>query len=64
MIRSGFKVKACTVYGGRNFCSHALSLALTVFCLHGNVLYFVLMFCIVYVSVCLNGYGCKRVFVF
>ena len=44
MIRSGFKVKARTVYGGRNFCSHALSLSVTVFCLHGNVLYFVLMF--------------------
>ena len=47
MIRSGFKVKARTVYGGRKFCSHALSLAATVFCLHGNVLYFVPMFCIV-----------------
>ena len=44
MIGSGFKVKARTVYGGRNFCSRALSLSVTVFCLHGNVLYFVLIF--------------------
>ena len=50
MIRSWFKVKARTVYGGRNFCSHALSLSVTVFCLHGNVLYFVPMFCIVSVT--------------
>ena len=65
MIRSGFKVKACTVYGGRNFCSHALSLALTVFfCLHGNALYFVLMFCIVYVSVCVWMGMCASVCVY
>ena len=58
MIRSGFKVKARTVYGGRNFCSHTLSLAVTVICLHGNVLYFVPMFCIVSVTMpCRVGEG-------
>ena len=50
IIRSGFEVKARTVYGGRNFCSHTLSLAVTVICLHGKVLYFVPMFCIVSVT--------------
>ena len=40
MIRSGFKVKARAVYGGRNLCSHALSLPVAVFYPHVNVLYY------------------------
>ena len=72
MIRSGVKVKACTVYGGRDFCSHALSLSVTVFCLHGNVLYFVLMFvsfllpCLAEserVCVCVGVCGCEPMYV-
>ena len=31
MITSGFKVKARTVYGGRNFCCYAFSLTVAVF---------------------------------
>ena len=52
MITSGFKVKARTVYGGRNFCCYAFSLTVAVFA--ANVLYFVPMFCTVPVKPCLG----------
>ena len=54
MITSGFKVKARTVNGGRNFCCYAFSLTIAVYCHHGNVLYFVSMFCTVPVKPCLG----------